>query len=350
MAAGSTLHGAARAIAGPPLLLVAVTTSLFALAVRAGLIGLPLLLLALSWVWTYAYLLVQTTANGVALPVLSIEATNPWHEPRPLLQFVLLLAAGALAWAAGRAWGDGAALAVCVLALAAFPASLALLAIGGEVLHAISPLAIGRVVLGLGMRYVEIMALGAAYLGLLVVLGRRLSPVPTAAVAQLLLFSLATALGTAVHARRLELGFEPSRSPERDAEHSARLEARAHAEVADELFALIRVRRTADAWAAATAWLDRSGRQPDAYRWLRDRALSWGEAAFADSLNDLLVGRLVALGRRGEALEEVESCWRRGGRYAPRDSRDRDALESAARALGRHATLDRLRKERSPAV
>ena len=200
------------------------------------------------------------------------------------------------------------------------------------------------------MRYDEIVALGAAYLGLLVVLVRRLSPVPTAAVAQLLLFSLATALGTAVHARRLELGFEPSRSPERDSEHAARREARAHAEVADELFALIRVRRTADAWAAATAWLDRSGRQPDAHRWLRDRALSWGEAAFADSLNDLLVGRLVALGRRGEALEEVESCWRRGGRYAPRDSRDRDALESAARALGRHATLDRLRKERSPAV
>ena len=83
-----------------------------------------------------------------------------------------------------------------------------------------------------------------------------------------------------------------------------------------------------------------------AIAWLRDRALEWGEQRFADRLGEELVARLIALGRRGEALSEVEACWRRGGQYAPADYRDRDVLEGVARELSRDAARERLRAER----
>ncbi|MBS0393684.1 MAG: hypothetical protein JSR54_03615, partial [Proteobacteria bacterium] len=72
--------------------------------------------------------------------------------------------------------------------------------------------------------------------------------------------------------------------------------------------------------------------------------LAWGEARFADRLAEERLVRLVALGRHGEALAELEACWRRGGECLPPDARDRAALASTARTLGRHATLERLQK------
>ena len=342
-------RGAARALAGPPLLLVAVATALLALADAAGLIGLPLLLVAAAWVWTYAYLLVAATAHGLPLPVLSIEAANPWHEPRPLLQLVLLALAASFAWWLGQRWGRPAALGVGLVTLLALPASLALLAVEGEAVHALSPVAIARVAAGLGVRYLWILALGAGYAALLVALAGLLPRIVLLALAQLLLFSLSTALGTALYARRHALGLDTWHAPERDAERAARAAERARAEFAAELYGLMRARRPAQAWARATAWLASAGRDPAAYRWLRDRALSWDEQRFADRLNEELIARLLALGRRGEALDEVEACWRRGGGCAPGDSRDRDALEAVARELGRAATLERLRSERGAA-
>jgi len=345
MVDGSFLRGAARCLAAAPLTLVAVTTVLLTIGDAAGIVGIPLLLVAASWIWTYAYLLVVATAHGLPLPVLAIENANPWHEPRPLLQLALLAALASLAWWLDQRLGRWAAAAIGLLALLGLPASLALLAVEGEALRAASPLAIARVAAGLGLRYLWLYVLGVAYAAALITLAGVLPRLALLAVGQLLLFSLCTALGAALYARRHELGFEAWQAPERDAERDARAAARARDALAEELYGLIRARRPEVAWARATAWLEHAGRDPAQYRWLRDRALGWGEARFADRLGEELIARLVALGRRGEALEEVEACWRRGGRYQPGDFRDRDALEAAARALGRDATLERLRAE-----
>jgi hypothetical protein len=346
MGPDSFLRGATRAFAVAPLALVAVTTVLLAIGNAAGMLGIPMLLVAASWIWTYAYLLVAATAHGLPLPVLAVENANPWHEPRPLLQLALLATAGSLAWWLDQRVGRWAGVAIGLLTLLAFPGSLALLAIEGEAVRAASPPAIARVAAGLGARYLWLLALGAAYAALLAGLADALPRIAVLAVGQILLFSLSTALGAALYARRHVLGFDAWQAPERDAERDARAAERERAALAEELYGLIRAGRPQVAWARATAWLGRAGREPAAYRWLRDRALSWNERRFADRLGDELVARLVALGRRGEALEEVEACWRRGGRYVHGDYRDRDALEAVAGELGRSASLERLRSER----
>lgn len=346
MGADSFLGGAARAFAGPPLLLTVVTTVVLAIGDAAGMLGIPVLLIGGSWVWTYTYLLVSATAHGRPLPVLAIENANPWHEPRPLLQLVLLASAASLAWWLGEHVGRWAAAGVAAATLLSFPASLALLAVEGEPLRAASPVAITRVVVGLGPRYLAVVALGGAYGAITVGLARVLPTIVAVAVGQMLLYSLATALGVALYARRHELGLEAWHTPERDAARDAALADRDRAALATELYGLMRARRPEVAWSRATAWLEAAGRDPAAIRWLRDRALEWDERHFADRLGHELVSRLIALGRRGEALAEVEACWRRGGTFAPIDYRDRDVLEGVARELGRDVACERLRAER----
>jgi hypothetical protein len=341
------VRGALRPLAGPPLTLVAVTTVLFALAVAAGLIGLPLLLLALSWVWTYAFLLVNAVAHGLPLPVLSVEAANPWHEPRPLLQLLLLAGVASLAGFLGAHLGAWAAIGVGAFALLTLPASLALLAVEGSTARAVWPPALLRVALGLGAHYVLLLALGALYCAVLAAATPRLPPAALFALAQFFLYSLATTLGSALYARRHELGLEAWQAPERDREREQRSADRERAALADAIYGLLRARRPADAWARASAWLEQHGRDPTDLRWLHSRALEWGEARFADRIGDDLVARLVALGRRGEALAEVEACWARGGDVNLPDFRDRDALEAAAREARRDATLARLSAERA---
>ena len=342
----SFLRGAARAFTGAPLALTAVATAVLALGDAGGILGIPLLLLGASWVWTYVYLLVVATAHGQPLPVLAVEHANPWHEPRPLLQLVLLGTMASLAWWLREHVGTSLAVAVAALSLLGFPASLALLAVEGDAVRAASPLAMARVAVGLGSRYVALLALGTVYGVVAAALAAVLPRIALLAVGQMLLYSLATALGCGIHARRHELGLDAWQAPEREAERHARAAERDREALATELYGLIRARHPEVAWTRATAWLETAGRDPAAIRWLRDRALEWGEARFADRLGEELVARLIALGRRGEALAEVEACWRRGGGYSPTDYRDRDVLEGVARELRRDAALERLRAER----
>ena len=342
----SLLGSAARVVAGPPLALIAVTTLLLWLARAAGLFGLPLALVSLSWVWAYGYLLVVATARGQPLPVLTIESTNPWHEPRPLA----LLAVVGLALVAGRALamrlGAPALVGAALVVLLTSPAALALLAVEGDGWRVLSPPALVRVAAGLGTRYLGLLALALGYAALLATLAARLPFVVLAATAQLMWLSVAAALGTSLYVRRNELGLEAWEAPERAATRAAREAERERDAFATEIYGLLRARRGPTAWRHAGEWLARGGRDPDQYRWLRDRALLWGESTFADRLGDELVSRLLALGRRGEALGEIEDCWRRGGRYVADDHRDRDVLEATARELGRTATHARLRAER----
>jgi hypothetical protein len=341
------LRGALRAVAGPPLGLIAVATVVFVIGDAAGLLGIPALLIGASWVWTYTYLLVAATAHGLPLPVLAIENANPWHEPRPLLQLALLASAASLASWLAQHVGAWAAAAVGILSLFAFPASLALLAVEGDAVRALSPLAIGRVVAGLGVRYVALLALGAADAALVIAVGAALPHFVAVALGQLLLYSLATALGTALYARRHELGLDAWHGPEHAAARDARAAEHERAAIAAEMYGLIRARHVDVAWARAAAWLAAGGRDPHAVRWLRDRTLSWNEQRFTDRLTEELVVRLIALGRRGEALDEVEACWRRGGNCVPANYRDRDVLEGVARELRRDAALERLKSEHS---
>src|SRR5882724_3659681 len=70
---------------------VVVFAFLLVLASRARLVGIPLALLVISWLFKYAYILFDHTVRGFdEPPTLDIEMVNPVNEQRPLGQVLIL--------------------------------------------------------------------------------------------------------------------------------------------------------------------------------------------------------------------------------------------------------------------
>src|SRR5882757_2823314 len=76
---------------------VVVFAVLLTLAAKAGLAGLPLALLLLSWLFKYAYVLFDHVVRGIdEPPALDITMMNPISEQRPIAQIIILAAVAAL--------------------------------------------------------------------------------------------------------------------------------------------------------------------------------------------------------------------------------------------------------------
>ena len=348
MQSGSLLKHALRAVSGPPLILTAVVSVLATIAGAAGWFGFALYGVLVSWVWAYTYTLIDYSAHGRPAPVLSIEMTNPWHEPRPLLQVVLLAAVGSFAYWLWSQGAEVAGVAVALAALALVPASLAVLAVEGHIGRAVWPPALLAVARGIGWRYLALVVatcLGAAAVA---ALAPHLPSILFYALVQIACYSFATALGGALYERRLHLGLEAWETPERDSARMSAADERRRDTAADEIYALARIGRRTDALRNLSAALGPAPVDPAVYRWYRDRAARWEDRSIAARLTGELVGRLLALGRRGEALLEVESWWRLGREFEPGTARDLDVLKSVAAELGHAATRERLSRQGPP--
>ncbi len=341
MALREFAYDAIGPLRGPPLYLVLVVTPLTGLANAAGMFGVPLLAILAGWIWSYAFLIVESLAEGQDVPVVSIERTNPWHEPRALAPPLLVLGAGWVASVGGGVSQSVAAIAAIVLA-ALLPASVALLATGCGLGRALWPPALLSVAGGLGLRYVGILLVGSLYGTALGLLGPRAPSLLVVAAGQLALYSLGALLGRSLHRRREALELDPIAAPERAHDRTAALAGQDAERLATEMYGLLRVRRDTEAWSLAEDWLALAPADPTPCRWLRDRALAWGEARFADRLDAELVARLVSARRLGEAVATVEACWSRGGTLASQSAPTLAALASAATRMGHSSTASRL--------
>ena len=342
MALRDFAYDAVAPLRGPPLLLVLVVTPLAALANVAGIFGVPLLTVLAGWVWAYTFLLVEALAEGLEAPVLSIERTNPWHEPRALVPGLVMLAAG---WVASGATANVATTLATVVTIglyALLPASLALLAAGCSLWHSFWPPALLPVVTGLGVRYLGVLAVGSLYVAAIAALAPHVPLIVVLALGQLALYSFGALLGRSLFRRRDTLGLDSHAAPEHEHGRAAARTGREAEALATHLYGLLRVRRDVEAWRDAGAWLAGLPNDPTPCRWLRDRALSWGELRFADRLDGELIARLTAAARLGEAIATVEACWSRGGTLASQSAPVLAALAAAAARMGHAETAARL--------
>ncbi len=338
-------YDAVAPLRGPPLVLVLLVTPLTALAQVAGMFGVPLLAILAGWVWSYTYLIIEATAEGLDSPVLSIERTNPWHEPRALVPPLVALIAGWIASGHAPAVGTALATAVAMTSLLLLPASLALLAAGSGLARAFWPPALFAVIGGLGLRYAALLLLGGGYLAALALLWKRLPQLPVLALCQLALYSFGAALGRSLYRRRHALDLDPQAAPEQQRDRAAAHASREADAVSGSIYVQLRVRRDTEAWLAAVAWLDLTPGDPTPCRWLRDQALAWGEPRFVNRLDNLLVTRLVAAGRLGEAIGTIEGSWARGDTPGPRPIAESRALLAAATRMGHAETAARLARD-----
>ncbi len=184
---------------GAPAVLIVVCSVLAALASAAGIFGIALSALLASWIWSYTFILVDHTAHGMPPPTLSYELANPWHEARPLASLLVLALLASLAWWLAAHGMPGGVVAIVAFAIVSFPASLAVLAVEGDFLRAISPLALFGVARGLGWLYALLILASLVAAALLVAVRGHVPGILWYALLQFALFEVASLLGGALY-------------------------------------------------------------------------------------------------------------------------------------------------------
>jgi hypothetical protein len=327
-----------------PLFLIVVFSVLLVLAARAGLFGLPLGFIMLSWFSKYAFVLMDSTAEGVSEPpVLSIEMINPLDEQRPLMLLILAVGVFYLSDAASYWVGPQVALAIAVAGAALLPAIVAVQGATSSVAQSLNPrtflgliwrlrgdylLIVGFIALvGLFAQFVVASGIGGS-LPLIVRIGLLLY-------AWLAIFAL---IGGVLFERRFDIDLEAAHTPERVEASDDRPIEREHERQIDRIYAEWRGGAHANAWQTILTQVAQSADEVAELRWLYRRAAQWPDTRLADRLARELLPRLLVQRATGEALDIARERLRSNALFRPARSADLLALANLARTAGDRAT------------
>jgi hypothetical protein len=330
-----------------PLLLIGTFSVLLIVAAKAGLFGIPLGLIILSWFTKYSFVLMDHLAEGVVEPpVLSIEMVNPLSEQRPMIMLLLTIGLFYASDAASYWVGKQGALVLLIAAGAILPAIVAVQGATGTVVQSLNP----RRVLGLIGRlrgdYVLILGfIGLVWLFFRIVLESALGDalplllrIALLMYAWLAVFSL---IGGVLFERRLELGLDDVHTPESAtpaADDDETPDERARDKEIDRIYAEWRGGAHANAWKSVLALVGASKDEVAELRWLYQRAAQWPDGRLAERLARELLPRLLAKRSTGEALDVARERLRKNPQFRPSGSADLLTLVHLARAAGDRAT------------
>jgi hypothetical protein len=326
------------------LLMVGIFAFLVTLCVNAGFYGWFVALFLQIWVFKYCYVLIEHLADGASEPpVMDTDMLSP-TEVRPWIQGALLFWGATLCQQIGG--NAGVTLGVAMLAL--FPATVAILGFGERPWQSINPLIWYRVIRGLGPYYVLLLLALVVCAGVAALLSRlNLWLLIEAFVALWCEVAFFCLVGASLFIRRKQLGFEPSRSPERAA---ARLEAerlKERAKMVDDVFQLVRIGRHVDATAPLAHWLrdtDPEHVSKDA-NYVAEQALKWETPAALNTLGSTLIRHLMRYGRPDAALSIFEILRTRAPNFTMDSADDLRTLAEFAESTGREALAQSMRLE-----
>lgn len=250
-----------RALAMPfraaSLMLVAFTTAMLSvfgtLGESHGPGELLMSYLMLSWLNKYGFALLDHAAHGREdAPVASTEMLGPFGDPRAFVHPAIGIGLALLAWGTRLP-----AVPLAVASLSLLPASLAAMAMTGQPRDALHPMALWHALRGLGMHYLAPLGMMAGFPLLWAARPALDLSRPLFVLLNTLLgLCLYAGLGGAIHARRLDLDFEPAVSPERtQAKHDAE-RARRFQQVVDRLFHACRARNAPEAQRELQDWFE----------------------------------------------------------------------------------------------
>jgi hypothetical protein len=270
-------------------------------------LGIPAIFILTSWFFKYAYILFDHTVWGYEEPpTLDIQMLNPLNEQRPLAQVVILGLIYAAVKFTGSTWGAAPAMMLIALAAFVFPASVAVLGLERNILLAIYPVAIARMIRGLGWVYFLVLLVIGAYAFGIGMLMRWVSFLPLElALAMFGILSVFSVLGGALYERRNELGLETRRSPERTAELARRVEERENHTLVTGAYGLMRAGSHTKAWMLLQDWLASRGHAIADYHWLCEHVAHWHDSRYANRLTEDYLEKLVVLKEYGRALDVV---------------------------------------------
>jgi hypothetical protein len=319
------------------LLLIAIFTILLELLIGGGLYGLIMSIFVLSWFFKYAYVLVDAAANGIDKPpVLSVEMLNPADEQRPVAQLAICASVG---WVAYKLGGT-AGIVVAVIGLLYLPASIAVLGASSRAIDAVNPVALTRVIKGLGLYYVFILGVVVVYaIAVVVVVRSSLWQSLQIGFLMFCVLSLFTVLGGALYERRHVLGLDPTHTPERKAERAERERSKERHKALDEVYGearggnMIAARESLLRWLRFTEpdWLERD------VRFIFDQARTWQDERVFVFVSRFLISQLIEMGKTGTVVEIVDGVLARAPTLKLGTASDTVKIATLARAAGKRA-------------
>jgi len=325
-----------------PLILVAIFTIVWAYAIKGGVFGIPADIILASWFSKYCYVLLDSVVAGhKELPVLSVEMLNPVDEQRPLVQAIIVSLGFIASWWLYHSVGPVAGLMLGALLVMALPATVALLAIGDSWLHALSPVAIVRLVKGMGLTYFGVLVVTLGGMLLVVTLALTLdSLLLTLVLAQLLFIAMFCYVGGAVFESRIDLQLATRTFDERLAERDERRHAEERAAVLDRTYSLLRLKRRSDAWAHLEPWMRQHcpATHPfTEYHALQVATCVWEDPVIGDKVTNEYLGKLLDNGETGMAVEALEIRQASNANFYPQDAAVAQRLIDLASLSGRKA-------------
>ncbi|HEY0686514.1 MAG TPA: hypothetical protein VGD45_29515 [Steroidobacter sp.] len=351
MHAMETLKYLSIPLRGAALVLILSFSILLLLAAHGGLLGLPLALLVASWFFKYGFALLDQVADGVnEPPVLSYEMLNPANESRPLGLVVVVAVFYFLTDMLRFSLGAEAVTVLRAVGLLLVPAIIMTQAASGFA-QSLNPLVLLQIVARVPGSYALILAVlaGAWWLATVLVTwlpGAELPlaieiPLPEVVRIAVLMYAWLASfamIGGVLYVRRQELGFEPSRSPERAAEKNKRERARQIDLLIDRIFAEWRGGAYGNAWRTIEKHLNDSPRPSDELRDLFERASQWPDPRLAHRLAQELIPQLLAARKTGDALHVVRKQLQVDDKFRPLQSSDTIKLVELARDGGDRRT------------
>lgn len=332
------------------LLLIVSFSVLLALATMAGLFGIPLALILVSWTSKYGFVLLDYVADGEQEPpALSVEMVNPASEQRPLLFLFMVIFLFSVAELAEHWFGRGVYVATAAIIAIFLPSIVAVQGATGSFIQALNPRTFVGLILRLRADYLLILASIAALvaIGWLVVWVAG-DVLPFAVRIALVLYAwlaMFSVIGGVLFERRLDIGLEAAHTPERDSTKAEADIDRVRSRQLDGIYAEWRGGAQANAWKTIQKQVDESDDATAEWRWLYQRTAQWPDARLASRMARELLPRLLAQRANSEALEVVRERLRRDARFRPVRSADLVTLVHLARDAGDRPTARLLLQE-----
>lgn len=346
MGAAAILRYLAIPLRTAPLLLIGTFSVLLVVAAKAGIVGIPLGLILLSWLTKYSFVLMDHLADGVAEPpVLSIEMLNPLSEQRPVILLLMTIGLFYASDAASYWVGERGALVLHSLVAAILPAVVAVQGATGTVVQSLNP----RRVLGLILRLRGDYLLILGFIALVWLFGRFViessigDALPLVAQIALLMYAwlaVFALIGGVLYERRLDIGLDDVHTPESldPSEDENVPDERERSREFDRIYAEWRGGAHANAWNTVLGIVGKGSDPLAELRWLYQRAAPWPDGRLADRLAREMLPRLLAKRTTGEALDLVRERLKKDPRFRPAGSADLLTLVHLARTAGDRAT------------
>ena len=326
------------------LLMVGIFSVLLTFFGFGGMYGLIGTFFIQVWVFKYCYVLIEHLADGEREPpVMSQEMLSPL-EIRPWAQVFFIVAGGWACYAlGGRA---GALLGGFLLAL--FPATVAILGFGERPWQIVNPVALYRVIRGLGPLYLALLA-ALVVDGALIWLVWLKLPLHIVGHALRLLLELSfySLIGGALYLRREQLGFEPRSSPERAAARDENERIKLRAKMVDDVFQQVRLGKYVDATAPLAHWMrdvDGDLAARDSF-YVAEQAVRWDNAAALNTIGSSLIRHLLRAGRPDAALAVFEILRSRSAVLTMDSAHDLRLLAEYAESAGHTELAEKMRLE-----